>query len=64
MTDKTMAQLQYIARDCMDAVVAYPEGHKAIEYLETAKAAREEIVRREREAAHNEDGWWTKRSWI
>lgn len=45
---KTDAALEYILRDCLEAIQANPEGQKSEEYLATARACREELQRRQR----------------
>lgn len=37
LDNKTDSQLEFIRRDCFDAVAAFPESQKALEYLTTAR---------------------------
>jgi len=40
-------ELKFIANDCYEAVSAYPQGNKAIEYIKTAHKCEKELNRRE-----------------
>lgn len=44
---KSDDQLNYIIKDCYQAIAAYPQGYKTPEYFATAKAAEIELNRRE-----------------
>jgi len=45
---KKDSALEYILRDCLEAIQANPDGQKSEEYLATARACREELNRRQR----------------
>lgn len=44
---KTRAQLEFMIKDCYEAISAYPQGYKTPEYFNLAKACEKELNRRE-----------------
>lgn len=50
--NKTDAQLEYIIKDCYEAIEAYPSGYKTPEYYSLAKQCEKELFNRDCKRAY------------
>ena len=55
INNRTDAELEYAVKDCLDAVAANPDGHKAMEYLIEKNACHDELSRRARLRMYRKD---------